>query len=156
MKKGFTLIELLVVVLIIGILSAIALPQYNFAVEKARATEALTVLGSVRQAEELYYMSNGAYTSDFEALDIQVPESKYWEWKLFPNKAIAAWRKNVDASKEYRFWFRFAHATEENVRNTVVCGYDDDAAAEYATRMCRALGATERADEEKPRWYLKH
>ena len=72
-KKAFTLIELLVVVLIIGILSAVALPQYQKAVEKAKAAQALTLLRSVADATQAYHLANGTYPSKFEELDIQVP-----------------------------------------------------------------------------------
>ena len=67
-NHAFTLIELLVVVLIIGILSAIALPQYQKAVEKSRATQGITMLKSVYQAAEVYYLTNGKKADKFEQL----------------------------------------------------------------------------------------
>lgn len=71
--SGFTLIELLVVVLIMGILSAIALPQYTKAVARSRMAGLITLASSVAQAEQRYFMANGEYTVNAEDLDLSLP-----------------------------------------------------------------------------------
>jgi type IV pilus assembly protein PilE len=81
-KKGFTLIEILVVVLILGILAAIAMPQYFKVVERGKISEAFSALDSVRGAEERYLSSTGNYcvgaVTSCTGFDLQIPIMKYF------------------------------------------------------------------------------
>ena len=74
--KGFTLLELLVVVLIIGILAAIALPQYKLAVGKAKFAELKASSHGIVEALQRHYLVHGTYEgSSRENLDIEIPQT---------------------------------------------------------------------------------
>ena len=72
-NNAFTLIELLVVVLIIGILAAIALPQYQIAVEKTRFSNYRTLASAIGRATDIFYLANNAWPKNFEEIDVQLP-----------------------------------------------------------------------------------
>ncbi|WP_414549966.1 type IV pilin-like G/H family protein [Anabaena sp. CCY 0017] len=74
-EEGFTLIELLVVIIIIGILSAIALPSFLNQAAKAKQSEAKTYVGSVNRAQQSYRIANPSFATDVESLEIGIPTS---------------------------------------------------------------------------------
>ena len=77
---GFTLIELLVVVLIIGILAAMAMPQYFKAVERSRMAEAVTIMDSIVKSQRRKYMQINDYADWFEGLDVAPKGAKRWSY----------------------------------------------------------------------------
>jgi type IV pilus assembly protein PilA len=70
-KKGFTLIELMIVVAIIGILAAIAIPNFMNYQCKAKQTEAKSLLGSIRVAQEAYRAEWDKYIENTTSLGVE-------------------------------------------------------------------------------------
>lgn len=80
--KGFTLIELLVAVLIIAILAAVALPQYNKAVKKAQAREVFVALNALERGIASHYLETGYMPAEFQPMNtsVEVPVLKHWQY----------------------------------------------------------------------------
>ncbi|WP_424244540.1 prepilin-type N-terminal cleavage/methylation domain-containing protein [Elusimicrobium posterum] len=151
MKKGFTLIELLVVVLIIGILAAIALPQYTKAVEKSRMAEANIMMKSVHDALSICAMQHGDLTDcNWDGLDISVSlteadeglvrQSKnFWYSLETRGDELFACRGNFDDSEwDYcLYWTYDSGAPQSNLKK--VCKSNND----KGKSVCSSVGKLE-------------
>lgn len=148
-KKGFTLIELLVVVLIIGILTAVALPQYQRAVEKSRATEAVINLRALSQALELYHMATGSYPplngeefadGALDGLDVQVLPAKDFDFHSYYHVYFDYRRKNAP-KYNYRLSQTFkSQSVPEWAARGLTCYIPDHSDVDTeSARLCRDL-----------------
>ena len=153
-KKAFTLIELLVVVLIIGILSAIALPQYQKAVAKARTAEARILLRRVTDAQEAYYLANNEYVNDINELGEVIPSdlivsTKYTANSAKPNQYyFTCWDKRTCGAFAYSadlpvFETMLQHDSNTFLRGRQACYAETvsgKAKNNIATEICKSIG----------------
>ncbi len=70
-EKGFTLVELMIVVVILGVLASIAIPRYIKLVNKAKITEAKTILRQIINLETSYYLIDSSYVAFAEGQDCE-------------------------------------------------------------------------------------
>lgn len=155
-KQAFTLIELLVVVLIIGILAAVAVPQYQKAVRKARLAEAKLMLRTISEAQNRYFLSNTVANFHTlgewnDVLDVEIPLSTN-NWTFRFQECVSGNGGNGKIGCENSAFPNWESGYRIDYYDpNYESGIDDDSGRYFCfgdEQICTSLGGTETDDED--------
>ena len=145
-NNAFTLIELLVVVLIIGILAAVAVPQYQKAVDKSRYSTMLAIGNAIAQANEVYYLANGLYAENFDELSVDVPATSIsgntanFDWGMCVLGLQQEVRCTNQTTLQNQYIIHYLNeATEEN-RGKIICTAFTAERNSRFDKVCSSIG----------------
>nr|QGT50780.1 hypothetical protein Elusimicrob2101_0430 [uncultured Elusimicrobia bacterium] len=131
-NAGFTLIELLVVVLIIGILAAVALPEYQRAVDKAKMTNITTLFSNIVKAQKIYFLANREYSEDLEGLDLTWPEWSakgkngiYWTYEGPLGRLETNGGSIFLVQMDSRGWIKYGLSVSDGARTCISANYSN-------------------------------
>ncbi len=126
-RSGFTLIELLVVILIIGVLAAIAVPQYQKAMLKSRFSSLMPTTQATRDSNEIHYLNQGHYASQLSDLEITTPNNA---------------KMNLSLSKGLKY--AYVIATRNDIKNNLIM-YQQHSENFPGETHCESLEGNEQA-----------
>ena len=147
-EQGFTLIELLVVIIIIGILSAIALPSFLNQANKAKQAEAKTYVGTLNRLQQAYYLENSKFASDLADLANPVPdETNNYRYKVssFSSNSVNFGTSRAAALKSFvgMTAVSVVTASSEATTTAVLCGANAPEASQAANPTAPAEGSSD-------------
>ena len=100
--RGISLIELLIVIVIIGIMAAIAYPNYRQFAARAKRTEAKAALLQIAQNQERFYLQNNTYTTDMTQLGFPVGAAYITDTEAYSVSVTAADANDFAAVATYQ------------------------------------------------------
>ncbi len=145
-EQGFTLIELLVVIIIIGILSAIALPAFLNQANKAKQSEAKQYVASINKGQQAYFAENTSFGTSVEALGLGLKtQTTNYKYELpapdADNANVTAVPTNTATLRAYGGSVSLVQAGEAKTTQSVLCEGEGNSGT-FAATECTAPWST--------------
>lgn len=145
-NKGFSLLELLVVILIIGILAAVAIPQYQMSVGRTKFTTLKSITKNIVESLQIYYMVNNSYPSKYTDLDISFDEmisgfsdSREFSFSISGGISCTVWFGNdniINCGREI-FGTQMSYYVWRDTNKPYICRVTSSNTYDMANRLCQ-------------------